>query len=97
MNYYPHPTASLTPDTPEIVVRRCEVDFIQFTWGDASNIPGFNRYLVSLNPPQGTRTFESTRQVTYSNLTPGTRYEIRVQADATNDITETLQTQTSKY
>lgn len=79
------------------MVRRCETNLIQFTWGDASGNPGFIRYLDSINPPHGDRTQEGQRQVTYLNLTPGTRYEIRVQADATVDIIETIETQTSKY
>ncbi|XP_072046436.1 fibronectin-like [Amphiura filiformis] len=87
-------TDALTPNTPQIVVRRCETDFLQITWGDVSNVPGFSRYIVSISPP-GTRTGSVTsRQVTYTGLTPGTTYVICVQVEATTDLVEKETTQT---
>ncbi|XP_072046563.1 uncharacterized protein [Amphiura filiformis] len=88
-------TVALTPNTPQIVVRRCETTSLQFTWGDASDVAGFIGYIVSIAPDHGMLSGSITsRQLTYEELQPGTTYVICVQVDATTDLVEKETTQT---
>ncbi len=101
LHYFYHylSTANLTPNRPEIVIRFCDTDTIRFTWGDASGVENFRSYTVSISPNHGTRSGDVlTRQLTYSNLDPGTRYTVTVKANinGADDIEETIATQTSE-
>lgn len=92
------PTDPLTPGLPELVIRQYGTNYIEFTWGDASGAADFNRYFVSIDPVHGRRTGSiEERQVIYIDLTPGTYYTIRVEADGTSpSLIETITQQTSK-
>ena len=68
----------------QIIIRNIGTNSVDFTWGEITNL-NFNNYILSLDGAQiQASARDDNRLHTFSGLTPGTRYTLRVSTDTTS-------------